>query len=73
MLINARLTRWRDHIGMSQAALAEAAETTPQAIWRYEAGESQPSIQMLERIVGALGISMAEFYGPAPKAKAKAS
>lgn len=69
MLINERLTRWREHKDMTKSALAAAAETTPQAIGRYEAGDSEPSLEMLERLVDALGMTMAEFYGAVPKAR----
>ena len=67
MNISVRLTRWREHKGLSKSALAVAADTTPQAVGRLEAGNSSPSMQMLERIVDALGITMVEFYGPLPK------
>jgi transcriptional regulator with XRE-family HTH domain len=73
MDINVRLTRWREHKGMTKSALAAAAETTPQAVDRIETGDSNPSVQMLERLVEALDISMAEFYGSVPSAKDKAS
>lgn len=68
-----RLTRWREHKGMTKSALAAGAETTPQAVDRIEDGSSKPSLQMLERLVGAMDLTMAEFYGPLPRAKAKAS
>lgn len=70
MGINERLTRWRENKGMTKSALALAAETTPQAVDRIESGESSPSLQMLERLVVALGLTMVEFYGRVP-AKAK--
>jgi HTH-type transcriptional repressor of puuD len=70
MDINVRLTRWRDHKGMTKSALAAAADTTPQAVDRIESGDSMPSIHMLERLCQAMGITMAQFYGSLPKAKA---
>jgi transcriptional regulator with XRE-family HTH domain len=73
MDINARLTRWREHKGMTKSSLAAAAETTPQAVDRIEAGDSQPSLHLLERLVDAMSLTMAEFYGPLPKTKARAS
>lgn len=73
MDINVRLTRWREHRGMKKSALAAAADTTPQAIDRIEAGDSQPSLHMLERLVEALDLTMVEFYGPLPKTRARAS
>lgn len=73
MGINERLTRWREDKGMTKSALAAAADTTPQAVDRIESGDSAPSLQMLERLVEAMGIKMAEFYGRVPAKKAKAS
>jgi transcriptional regulator with XRE-family HTH domain len=49
--------------------LAAAADTTPQAVDRIESGDSKPSLQMLERLVEAMGLTMAEFYGHLPRAK----
>lgn len=69
MDINVRLTRWREHREMTKSALAAAAETTPQAVDRIEAGDSKPSLQMLERLVEAMGVTMAEFYSSVPKAR----
>lgn len=73
MLINERLTRWREHKGLTKSALAAAASTTPQAVDRIEDGDSKPSLEMLERLVTAMKMTMAEFYGPLPRARAKAS
>lgn len=70
MDINVRLTRWREHKGMTKSALAAAADTTPQAVDRIESGDSMPSIHMLERLAHAMGLTMAQFYGALPKAKA---
>jgi transcriptional regulator with XRE-family HTH domain len=69
MDINVRLTRWREHKEMTKSALAAAADTTPQAVDRIEAGDSMPSLHMLERLVDAMGMTMSEFYGPLPKAR----
>lgn len=73
MFINERLTRWREHRGMTKSALASAADTTPQAVGRIESGESAPSVEMLERLVAAMKLTMAEFYGRIPRREAKAS
>lgn len=70
MDINVRLTRWREHKGITKSALAAAAETTPQAVDRIESGDSMPSLHMLERLVHAMNLTMAQFYGPLPKARA---
>lgn len=69
MLINERLTRWREHKGLTKAALASAAETTPQAVGRIEAGDSDPSLEMLEKLVSAMKLTMVEFWGAVPRIK----
>ncbi len=69
MDINERLTRWREHKEMTKSALAAAAETTPQAVDRIEDGSSQPSLQMLERLVEGMSLTMAEFYGSVPRSR----
>lgn len=73
MLINTRLTRWREFKGLTKSELATAADTTPQAVDRIESGASSPSLQMLERLVFAMDLTMAEFYGRVPRREAKAS
>ena len=55
--------------GMSQAALARAGGTSQAAVARYEAGQVDPGIETLERLVGALGMrlelrAVARFPGP---------
>lgn len=73
MDINVRLTRWREHKGMTKSSLAAAADTTPQAVDRIESGDSMPSLHMLEQLVKALGLTMEKFYGQLPKRESKAA
>jgi ribosome-binding protein aMBF1 (putative translation factor) len=48
----------REARGLSQRELAGLMGTTQSAIARLEAGGSRPSISTLERLAGALGLSL---------------
>lgn len=65
---------------MTQKDLAAAVGVTVAAVYRWE-GEGQkgeraaaetvnPSLDKLEKVVGALGLTMERFYGRIPKVKA---
>ena len=45
----------RERHGVSQAALARRARTTPRQIRRIEQDEISPSVRTLERLLGVLG------------------
>lgn len=70
--MNARIAHWRQKAGLSRLQLAEMVGVTIQAVGQWERGDTQPSLASLARITSALGISMAEFYGPLPKREGKA-
>lgn len=48
----------RTRAGLSQAALARRAGTTQSAIARWEAGKVSPSVENLDRLVTACGLSL---------------
>src|SRR4029077_20608560 len=48
----------RTRAKLSQAALADRAKTSQQAIARYESGAAAPSLSTLERILAACGRSL---------------
>ena len=52
--------------GLSQAALAERAGVTRQAITGIESGHWSPSLDVALALAGALGSSVEELFGPAP-------
>jgi transcriptional regulator with XRE-family HTH domain len=51
----------RTERGMSQEALAHAADTHPTWISHLESGRKNPSWGLVTRIAAALGISLSEF------------
>ncbi|MQA06769.1 MAG: helix-turn-helix domain-containing protein [Streptosporangiales bacterium] len=53
----------RANLGLSQAALAEAAGVDTRQIRRYEAGDQQPLLSVAIAIADALGISVSELAG----------
>lgn len=52
------ITERRTKLGWTQAELARRAETTEATISFLESGKRRPSVSMLERILGALGLQM---------------
>lgn len=61
---------------MTQRELADAVGVTRAAVFQWEGSGSgkptSPSVENVEKIAGALGVSMAVFFGDIPK-KRKAS
>jgi transcriptional regulator with XRE-family HTH domain len=64
-----RIAAWRKVRQMSQRDLAKAVGVTQGAVAQWE-GDGDPSLAHLEKIVAAFKISLGEFYGRVPKAKA---
>lgn len=54
----------REH-GLSQEALANAAEITPAYLGQVERGQKNPTVLTIERICDALNISLAVFFSEA--------
>lgn len=52
---------------MTQRALAEAAGVTISAVSLWESGGTTPSQDHLAKVVEALGLTMARFYGRVPR------
>lgn len=50
------LRQLRKRRGMTLRGLAEAVDVEPSTIHRYEHGEINPSLEMLARLAGALGV-----------------
>lgn len=57
------LQQIRTDAGLSQTALARQVETSQSAVSQMEAGERQPSFNMLRRLAKALGVSPAHLLG----------
>lgn len=56
----------RDQASLSQGQLADAAKTYQSVIGRIEAGKSSPSLETLERLVGAAGFNLEIELVPQP-------
>jgi len=59
----------RERLGMTQAALAKAADLVPHDIWRFEADRNVPEIQTARRIATALGVTLDELVPSEPVPK----
>lgn len=73
MDIGKRIASWRKARGLTQHELASAVGVTAAAVYQWEGtGKSKvrPSLEKLELVVGALGITMERFYGRVPKTRA---
>ena len=56
------MKRYRKKGGLSQAALAERAGTAANYIALIEVGKNFPSLQMLEKIAGALHVDALDLF-----------
>ena len=73
MDVGSRIAAWRNHRRLSQRDLAEAVGVTQGAVAQWEGtGDTKGGISLdnLNRVVAALGLSMERFYGRVPKRKA---
>jgi transcriptional regulator with XRE-family HTH domain len=61
-MVGARLRQFREQRKVSLRKLAELTEFSPSFISQVENGQASPSIGSLERIAGALGITLGEFF-----------
>lgn len=62
MDIGARLKQVRENKHISGKALAEKVNVVPSQIYKIENGTTNPSLDLLQRICQAVGMSMAEFF-----------
>jgi transcriptional regulator with XRE-family HTH domain len=53
-LLGGQLRQWRDSVGLSRRALAEAAGCSDESVRKYEAGTRTPSLGQLLAICTAL-------------------
>jgi transcriptional regulator with XRE-family HTH domain len=63
MEIGKRIAEIREDAGLTQSALARAIKTSQSAISQIEAGERNPSYDMLRQISAALGVTVAYLVG----------
>jgi transcriptional regulator with XRE-family HTH domain len=58
-----RIREARDARGWTQAELAKRANTTQQAIQRYESGEREPKVSAVISMAAALGVTVPYLLG----------
>jgi HTH-type transcriptional regulator/antitoxin HipB len=54
----------REELGWTQRQLAERAGMTQPGVARFEAGGTTPTLPVLERLAGALGLRLTVTLGP---------
>jgi transcriptional regulator with XRE-family HTH domain len=59
--VGERIRDWRLRLGMSQQALAAAADITQNGVFRLEAGETNPQLSTLQQIAAALKCSVRDL------------
>jgi len=65
-LLAFNLKQKRGKSGLTQAKLAEKADSSTQYIAMIELGKKFPSIEMMERLAEALEIDILDFFSPPP-------
>jgi transcriptional regulator with XRE-family HTH domain len=63
MGIGERIAKFRSEQGISQTVLARSVGTSQSAISLIEAGDRNPSFDMIQRIAEALGVPAAHLVG----------
>ncbi len=63
MNIGDRIAEIREQLGLSQSGLAREVGISQSAISQIEAGERNPTYEMLRQIATALGVSVAHLVG----------
>jgi transcriptional regulator with XRE-family HTH domain len=62
--IGSNVARLRKDRGISQVALAAAAEMQPSNLSRLESGKHEPTLDVLLRVASALGVALAALMDP---------
>lgn len=67
-----RITRWRSsREGLTKAALARAIGTSAEAVVQWESGKYKPTIENIEKVADAIGVSLSVFWGEPPASPRK--
>lgn len=74
MKLNERIKAWREaRPDVASSAIAAACGVSRQAVAQWQDGTTTPTLRNLDRLVTALGVSMARFYGPIPPSRKRAA
>jgi len=75
--VGKRIAKWREAKGLTQQDLARAVGVTHAAVYQWESDDADthttPSLENLEKVAAAFGVTLAKFYGPVPKKRRSAS
>jgi transcriptional regulator with XRE-family HTH domain len=66
-----RLREWREQRGLSVRGLAEQAGVNYVTVVRIEGGRLSPTVAMLAKLAGALGITLRDFFPVEPRPRPK--
>ena len=69
LTIGERLTYWRKKLSFNQSELAKQSGISQSAISLIENGENQPTVQTIETLCNAMGISLMEFFAESSTSK----
>jgi transcriptional regulator with XRE-family HTH domain len=70
MNVGQRIREAREELGMQRTVLARRLGVAPNTVWRWEAGDREPSMALLEKIARVLRTEPAELMrGPVPLAE----
>jgi transcriptional regulator with XRE-family HTH domain len=58
-----RLWNRRRDLELSREALAARAKTSPQTLWKYDTGRSEPAVTRIRLLAKALHCSVASLFG----------
>src|SRR5579875_1387522 len=62
MDVGTRLRELRESLNLSQYRLSKESGVAASAINKIESGNTRPTVDVLDRICSALGITLAEFF-----------
>ena len=65
-MISDKIKELRENAGMTQKELADKLLVTPQAISRWEKGETEPSVSTLDSIAKIFNVTLDELFGHEP-------
>lgn len=66
-MISKQIKELREKAGMTQKELADQLFVTPQAVSRWESGDTEPSATTLNRIAEIFGVTLDELFGRPPQ------